>query len=100
MSDSVRYIRVRRDYRHHNLASPVAPESGMDIHRQRFEKPSEVGAQLALLKGKPIVLEELEEPEAGEVFLGEISLNGKWPQLRNSARLRLRMHAFFARLAS
>jgi len=34
-------------------------------------------AQLALRKRKPIVLEELEEPEAGEVFLGEISSNEK-----------------------
>lgn len=34
-------------------------------------------AQLALLKRKPIVLEEFEEREAGEVFLGEISSNEK-----------------------
>jgi hypothetical protein len=31
--------------------------------------------QLALLKRKPIVLEELKEQEAGQVFLGEISLD-------------------------
>lgn len=36
-------------------------------------------AQLALLKRKPIALEELEKPEAGEVFLGEISSNDGAP---------------------